>query len=366
MINILDVSNIIYGGHYGSTASSRPKTVCGFPTGGLYKLFGLIASNIYNCDFALAFDGDSILKKELLPEYKAGRIPNYSVYAEIEMAKELCTMCNIPILYDPKYEADDFIYSLCFYISMLSMERQRMTIYSDDRDLACCIAPNISIHNVTTQGKAIDFDSFSDRVVDKMKLPYNSILLYKLFHGDKSDNYKGSYFPSVSFDVLFSELDEALKPLLEEGLGINLYYSHYDALAAVLNDIPYLHDEKEQILRAARIVYPYLLDYSNVPFNELQQSCASGNMKLYNAYSNLKVFGRNDININKFIRICKTLSVPCHGTSAVDKDKEIMDLLYLRGQELSSGDFMVAKAAHKTHKESSGSLLTMRFPDELS
>lgn len=366
MISILDVSNIIYGGHYGSTASARQKSVCNFPIGGLYKLFGIIASNLSTSDFALAFDGDSIIKKELLPEYKANRIPNYSVYAEIEMAKELCTWCNIPILFDAKYEADDFIYTLCFYISKLSSERERITVYSDDRDLACCISPNIVLHNVTTNGRCIDFENFTDRVKDDVKLPYNSILLYKLFYGDTSDNYKGKSFPSTSFNILFSDLDSALKPLIDEGLAINLHYSNYDVLTAVLNDAAYLSEDKQAILQAARIVYPYVLDFADIPFNDLRQSCYSGKLKLYTAYSHLNVFSKNDINMGKFLSVCKTLGVPCHGTATVDKSKEIMDLLYLRGQELSSGDFMVAKAKHKPHVESSTPLLNMEFPDELS
>lgn len=366
MITVLDISNIIYGGHYGSTSSMRPRSVCGFPTGGLFKLFGLLASNLSTSDFALAFDGDSIIKKELLPEYKANRLPNYSVYAEIELAKELCSLCNIPILFDSKYEADDFIYTLCFYVSMLSNERERITIYSDDRDLACCVAPNISLRNATTNGRYIDFENFSDRVIDKAKIPYNSLLLHKLFYGDSSDNYKGKSFPSTSFDILFSDLHSSLKPLIDEGLAINLHYSNYDVLSAVLNDVSYLEEDKKSILQSARIVYPYILDYSDVPFRDLHNSCSSGNLKLYTAYSHLNVFSKNDINMNKFLSVCKTLGVPCHGISAVDKDKEIMDLLYLRGQELSSGDFMVAKAKHKPHVEDSKPLLTMEFPDELS
>lgn len=362
MISVLDVSNIIYSGHYGNFSNAKPRTVSGFPVGGLFKLFGLIASNLTISDFALAFDGDQILKKELLPEYKANRIPNYSVYAEIELAKELCSMCNIPILFNKQYEADDLIYSLCLYVSILSDECDKIQIYSDDRDLSCCVSPNIELRNVTPQGKFIDFKNFTDRVVPKAKIPYNSILLYKLFNGDRSDNYKGKDFLSVTFDVLFSEIESNLKPLIEEGVAVNNYYSNYDVLKTILNETSYIPSHiKKEILEAARIVYPYVLELSDIPFIDIRYQCTSGELKNYLAYKYLNIFSKNDINMPKFLSICKTLGVPCVGANQVDKDKDLIDLIYLRGQELSSGEFMVKKAKHKQHQEETKTLLTMEF-----
>lgn len=366
MINIFDVSNIVYSGHYGSVANSKPKTVCGFPTGGLFKLFGMIASNIYNSSIALAFDGDSIIKKELLPEYKANRLPNYSVYAEIELAKELLAMCNIPILYDSKSEADDFIYSLCYNIALLSSEMEEVTIYSDDRDLSCCVTPSTCIHNVTAQGKSIDFKNFSQRVVKNTEIPYNSILLYKLFYGDVSDNYSGKSFTGITFDVLFSELDAALEPLIQEGVACNIHYADFDVLQNIVDNTEYLSDDiKAELLKAARIVYPFKVQVGDMDITTLINKRRIGEMKNYETYRAMNIFSVNDINIAKFRAICKTLGVPIHGASAVDKDKEIMDLLYLRGKELSSGDFMVAKAKQKEHREEPTTLLTMEFPDEI-
>lgn len=367
MISILDVSSIIYGGHYGTVANGRASMVNGFPVGGLWKLFGIIASNMSTSDFALAFDGDKILKKELLPEYKANRVPNYSIYAEIEMAKELCSLCNIPIIFDSQYEADDSIYSLCYYISLLSQEAERMTIYSDDRDLACCVTKAISVHNVTTQGRHIDFSNFKERAVNGFNLPYNMILPYKLFTGDASDNYRGSTFTGITMDMMFSEIDNKVQSFIADGWFMDINYSDYDIFANIVKEISYLStDTVEDILTKARIVYPYIREVGNIPFETIFEDVYSGKSKLYQGYRNLNVFDSGNIDLHKFVSICKTLGVPCHGSNKVSKDKEIADLLYLRGKELSSGDFMVSKAiSRKKDEPAKNQLLTMEIPNEL-
>ena len=89
---VLDVSNIVFGGHYGSPDYQ----VMGMPLGGVRKLMGVINSMIMRDDIVLCFDGSKTIKKELMPEYKAGRVPNYAVLEQLDLLKEMLLECNIP------------------------------------------------------------------------------------------------------------------------------------------------------------------------------------------------------------------------------------------------------------------------------
>lgn len=254
MKTIIDVSSVVYSGHHG-----RPNLrMQGFPIGGIYSLLRLIASEVQRSDIVLCFDGGDILKKELLPTYKAGRVPDYSVAAQIDVLKELLTGCDIPFYHDPKYEADDLIYSVCCAFDELG-EKESIQILSDDRDISCNVTSQCSLFPVSTNGACIDKENFSERVVKGEYVPYNTILLWKIFHGDTSDHYKGIKIPGLDFESVAETYIEMLEPLIGPQGFSEMAYASYEVFEAFLSEYSdkISAEDMEKLKAQARIVYPY-------------------------------------------------------------------------------------------------------------
>lgn len=364
MKQILDVSSIIYGGHNGVD-----RRIKGFPVGGIRKLFGIINAGLSRADFALCFDGGEIIKKELLPSYKAGRIPDYSVLAQIDLAKTLLTECDIPFYQDPKYEADDFVYSICSELDMLG-DADEIVIFSDDRDLSCCVTENISIRNVTSNGICIDRNNFSDRVVKGTEIPFNTILLWKVFHGDPSDNYKALHVPGVNFDLISKVIVEEFSPLVGPDGFSELAYSNFDVFCKVLDltaeTLP--PGSLEQIKAQARIAFPYLIPVSDASLDQYREEFQGGEVLYVLERKHMKVFGNGNFNRKKFDFYCTLLGLnQTRLERRVDKDsekaQEFYRLLELRAKELASGAMAVERYRKKRAvKETAPSLANMELP----
>lgn len=254
---IIDVSSVVYSGHHG-----RPgMRFQGFPVGGIYALLRIIASELTRSDMVLCFDGGNILKKELLPTYKAGRVPDYSVAAQIDVLKELLTGCDIPFYHDPKYEADDLVYSVC--ASLLEMgETELVQIMSDDHDLACNVRRDCSIKPVSKNGCCIDIDNYAERVVRGKYVPYNTILMWKIFHGDSSDHYSGIKIPGLDYESVADHFMESVEPLIGPQGFNESAYADYDVFEAFISEYSdrISAEDMEKLKAQARIAYPYKVD----------------------------------------------------------------------------------------------------------
>lgn len=348
MRSIIDVSSVIYGGHNGSDRRIR-----GFPVGGIRKLFGIINARLSCSDFALCFDGGEIIKKELLPTYKAGRIPDYSVMAQIDLLKELLTSCDIPFYWDAKYEADDFVFSICRELMLLG-DPEETVIYTDDRDLACCITDNVSIHNVTTNGMCIDMNSYQDRVVRGRDIPYNTVLLWKVFHGDASDSYKALHIPGLTFEIFAQKFLDEVTPLISpQGLSPMAYaeYNVFEAIAAEFSS-SISSDDLKRLLAQGRIAFPYVVPVSNVDFAGYGEGLRSGMLLYALVRKHMKVFGNGTFNRRRFDFYCSLLGLnQTKPSRSVDKDspeaQEFYSLLELRAKELASGAMAVERYRNK-------------------
>lgn len=339
MKSILDVSSIIYGGHN----ASPDRRVKGFPIGGIRKLFGIINGGLNISDFVLCFDGGQIIKKELLPTYKAGRIPDYSVLAQIDLVKELLLACDIPYHQDKKYEADDFIFSICKELDLLG-DTEEVEIYTDDRDLSCCVTDKVTIRNVTSNGICIDRDNYSRRVVRGKWVPYNTILLWKVFHGDTSDNYRALSIPGLTYDVFSQRFLSEVKPLIKpDGLAPTAYaeYAVFEAICSLFSDILSKEDMK-RLKEQGRIAYPYQIPVSDISLQEYGERLNDGEL-LYNLErKHMKIFGSGTFNMKKFKTYCSLLGLnTLKSGKFVDRDsaeaQEFYELLDLRARELSDG-----------------------------
>lgn len=355
-ITILDVHSAVYGAHKGN-----PIYKCGFPIAGIAKVFGILNGSINREDFALCFDGDTIIKKELYPEYKANRIPDYSVYAQIDLLKELLDLCNIPYFYSKKHEADDYIFTLCHDLSLLSEGEEQITVLSDDRDMACCVTENISLRNITTNGKSITKDNFSNRTVSDKNILFNTILLYKLFHGDKSDHYTGIKIPGLSYDVLASIVVDALQPYLDSGDFCEIQYSDYDVFCVIVDSIDFISDnDKEALKHHARLVFPYRVPLGELSLQEYYQESLTSPM--YKVHRKMGIVASKQIYTSTFFDICNTLGVSRKG----NESQKLLDLFTIKAKALKEGDFIASKVIHKKiEKPQAGQLVNMRIDENL-
>lgn len=339
---LVDVSSVIYGGHNGNDVRMH-----GFPVGGIRKLFGIINAGLSQADFALCFDGGEIVKKELLPTYKAGRVPDYSVFAQVDLAKELLLKCDIPYYQDPKYEADDYVYSVCNELEMLG-DTDDILIYTDDRDLACCVTDTTSIHHVTSNGIRITRKNYESRVVNGETIPYNTILLWKLFNGDPSDNYKALHIPGLNFANVAYNFVDTLSPLIgPRGFG-ELAFADYQVFEVFMKDYASIVSESamKEVLQQARIAFPFKVPVSDTDIYGYRKDASHYGALYALERAHMKLFGNGNFNRRKFNSYCTMLGLnKTKPMYSIDRDspeaKEFQTLLELRARELSDGTLAV-------------------------
>lgn len=344
MKTILDVSNIIYAG-------DTDRRLKGFPIGGIRKILGMINADLNVSDFFICFDGGSKLKKELLPVYKAGRVPDYSVMAQIDLLKQILIDCGIPFYWELGYEADDWIYSLCHFLSC-TVDDEQIVIKSNDRDLSCCVTDNITQQPVTSDGKIITKDNFSRTVVNGTRIPYNTIILWKMFHGDASDSYTGLKIPGLSFEMVAKALVDGVQDLIEnEGMS-DILYSNPDIIHAVLEDFTeHLSDiNKEKVEKQLKLVLPIMLDVADCDIDTyLSELETKPRFKVENDH--LKICNQSTINKKKFDFYCTVLGLNRARYKFIGEEspetQEFYKLLELQARELSQGGFAVKYSGRK-------------------
>lgn len=343
---ILDVSNIVYGGYYGSPN----RRISGFPVGGIRKLLGIINANIKNSDFIVCFDGGNTIKKELLPRYKAGRVPNYAVIAQLDLLREILLDCDVPFYWDTKYEADDFICSVVHFLSMVH-DPEDVCVYSDDRDMACCVSSHVELRNVTSNGRTITKEHFEERVVPGEFVPFNTILLHKLVYGDKSDNYPGLSIPGLRFDELARTMCDQLQPYFDSGTFPESAFMDINIMEAIIDQLPssFTEDMKKQIKDQAKIVFPQLIDVTANGIRAFFDDMSTSKEPIYTVEKrHIKAFSLFDINRKRFDFYCNMFGLnkcrPERYSSSMDSEaEEFKAKLKMRSKELASGAMAVER-----------------------
>lgn len=370
MREILDVSNIVYGGYYGSP----DYRVGGFPCGGIRKLLGIINADFRQSDFILCFDGGDTIKKELLPRYKAGRVPNYAVMAQLDLLKEIFLDCEIPYYWDNKHEADDFICSSVHFLTQVR-DPDDIVIISDDRDLSCCISDSCRVKAATSLGTNIDRASFEERVVKGTFVPYNTILVHKMIFGDHSDNYPGLHIPGLVFDTFANFVVENVMPFIESGQFPVTAFMDIQVMNALIDMLPdtYTAEAREQLKEQAKIVFPHLLDVTANGMEAFLQDVQTAGEPLYRVERrHIKTFGMGSFNQKKFDLYCSVFNLNrCrperYGANFVELAESFKKDLKLRAKDLASGAMAVEhyqsrKTVHPSSNVSSGAVQSMELP----
>lgn len=177
MNHILDVSNLLYRGLYGITTGNYG------PSFYVLDTIESIMNSDEQCKIFLCLDGFPEKKKELYKEYKGNRRHKVSVYDQLpSLVYYLKNINNISILYNPKIEADDLIYTLS------QNNDGKNVIYSTDNDLFQCLNPNTVINTGKEYITLENLYTYEKYVKKFFCIEPERVVLYRAIIGDPSDN----------------------------------------------------------------------------------------------------------------------------------------------------------------------------------
>ncbi len=225
---VIDGKSVFYRGYY---AMSHLSMKDGTPTGGVYGFTALaleIMKNLQPDYVAVAWDKAKTnirKRREIYPEYKAGRKPAPpDFYEQIPMLQELLEAFSWPLYELDDYEADDIMGSLALQANDQDIEACLIT---SDLDLLQAIKPLTHVYALKKGFSNIELfhpASFAK----KYGIDVHQFLDLKALKGDSSDNLPG--VPGVgektalkllqdyqTLDGVYNNLDE-LKPVLRKKL----------------------------------------------------------------------------------------------------------------------------------------------------
>ena len=209
---------------------------------------------------SVCFDSKS-QRTEEDDDYKSnrgGRLDSVDFEA-IDTIRELMTRAGYNVYKEDGKEADDLIADL---VKRYENDFDFTVIYTPDSDLMCYLSEKVGIMRYKTggNGKKGDFGSshtpvsintFAEYMSNELKcdMRLNTIILYKVLCGDKSDCIKGvKGFGPKAFDKFIAHLDT--KDTDYEGLN-----DPNEVRKLLLNEVEYLgEDAVEQALYALDLV----------------------------------------------------------------------------------------------------------------
>lgn len=188
---IIDGKSVFYRGYY---AMGSLSTNDGIPTGGVYGFASMALEVIKKLQpdyFCVAWDKPKTnirRRKELYPEYKAGRKPPPDdFYAQIPILRELLDAFDWPLYEFDDYEADDIMGTLAVKASEQNIETFLIT---SDLDMLQLVNPLVHVYALKKGLSNIElFDPES--FVQKYGINPSQFLDLKSLMGDSSDNIPG-------------------------------------------------------------------------------------------------------------------------------------------------------------------------------
>jgi 5'-3' exonuclease len=333
--SIFDVSNVVY---CGGTATSM-----GLQVGGLIHLNNLVCRAAKSGgNVILVFDSASF-RKELSATYKKNRIPRYDIYAQTYLAEKYWRGIGLPVVKVDGFEADDLIYSIV--IDAVRQEvYDKIYIYSGDRDLACNVSPVCDIRPVSDTSLAIDFDTYEDSVVSGKIVTWNTILLYKVFHGDASDTIMALKNKETTYEDMakayvseFSGNEELMTKCMSD---INVF-------SAWIAEQKYSEGFKKELLEQCKLVFPRYAEVRGkdnfLPtalFDDLDKVKLQTFLSITKSASALKYVGMEKHASNDdFAELGELAGSLANGTFVIDKNLPLEAINRNIGETLFLGSF---------------------------
>jgi DNA polymerase-1 len=215
---IIDGKSVFYRGYYAMPSLATKE---GKPTGGVYG-FAALSLQLFKKlkpDYvAVAWDMPKTnirKRKEIYPEYKAGRKPAPpDFYEQIPMLHELLEAFGWPLYELDDYEADDIMGTLAEQASKQGIETMLIT---SDLDALQCVGPLTHVYALKKGFTDIDLYD-PDFFEAKYGIGVDQFLDLKSLKGDSSDNIPG--VPGIG--------EKTALELLKEYKTLDNVYEHID------------------------------------------------------------------------------------------------------------------------------------------
>lgn len=208
---------------------------------GLLRLFTTFSAT--DVSFVFCFDNVHNLRKDKDSGYKKGRAKVSDDYIEqVDIAKELLESVGYLVHDVYGYEGDDLVVET---VRRNKDAFDHVIVVSNDYDLSQTVDDNVYFKNVISSRDDITKENFEE----KLKCPYNTILLYKSLVGDTSDKIKGvKGFGPKRFEKFLKE---------EDILNVTSIMRKNNIERAMINKAKTLSDEeKEEALKCLWLVSP--------------------------------------------------------------------------------------------------------------
>lgn len=188
---IIDGKSVFYRGYYAMPNLSLSD---GTPTGGVYGFAALSLELIKKLEpdyVCVAWDKAKTnirKRRELYPEYKAGRKPAPAdFYAQIPILNELLGALSWPLYELDDYEADDIMGTLARKAEAEGLET---CLISSDLDMLQCLAPHTHMYALKKGFSQIELFR-PEYFEEKYGIRIDQFLDLKALKGDSSDNIPG-------------------------------------------------------------------------------------------------------------------------------------------------------------------------------
>ena len=212
-LHVIDVSATLHGGirgHFGDNNSH------GFPTGGIFntlKILNKKTIDVHQDRFVFCFDRTTRVSTDSEGNrvgYKQGRKKwTKGMYYQAKLLEEMLMKMGFPVVYQTDREADECIYNV---VKRYIKDFRHVYIYGTDRDLACCVTPKSSLASTNSNVPDVTYQNYTSVLGGTDYIPYNAILLYKIFRMDTSDKL-GVIVTPREWEKLIQDLKEANFPL---------------------------------------------------------------------------------------------------------------------------------------------------------
>ena len=227
---LIDGKSVFYRGYY---AMGPLSLTDGTPTGGVYG-FAAIAMDVVRklapTKVVVAWDSktSTVRRREIYPEYKAGRIkPGEDFYTQIPLLKELTEALGWNFVEVENYEADDIIGTLSLQADETVDGKGKCEyetyIISSDLDMLQIVDDNTHMWRILKGFSNIEEINVAE-VEAKYGIKKAQFLDLKALKGDASDNIPG--VPGVG--------EKTAVKLLNEYGTLDGIYEHVDDIAGAV------------------------------------------------------------------------------------------------------------------------------------
>lgn len=217
---IIDGKSVFYRGYY---AMPNLSTADGTPTGGVYGFASMSLELVKKLEpdyVCVAWDKAKTnirKRREIYPEYKAGRKPAPpDFYAQIPILYELLDALGWPLYELDDYEADDIMASLARQAEAEGLET---CLISSDLDMLQALAPNTHMYALKKGFSNIELYK-PEYFEQKYGIAVAQFLDLKSLKGDSSDNIPG--VPGIG--------EKGAVKLLQQYRTLDGVYEHIDEI----------------------------------------------------------------------------------------------------------------------------------------